>query len=85
MMQITDLIFISSWECITCWMPNFTSTIFYLFDLDKSQNPFSLLSDPNDTIPENSLNSSLTSIGSPIHSSSPLKPKEPLQKLPTQT
>ena len=64
----------TSWECLHCGMPNFSTTLFDLHDIQNEKNPYdSLVSlDGTQTDPPASPPPHL---GSPIHSSSPLKDK----------
>ncbi len=62
----------TSWECIRCGMPNFSTTLFDLTKLDSNNNPYSVLSDSSLNLdPFNESNNS--SIGSPLYTSSPSK------------
>ena len=62
----------TSWECLHCGMPNFSTTLFDLHDIQNEKNPYESLEflDGTNTVPPASPPPHL---GSPIHSSSPLK------------
>ena len=60
----------TSWECINCGMPNFSSTLFDLFDVEQSHNSFAALVQ-NQT--SDSLDQSDSDPGPPLLSSSPTK------------
>ena len=57
----------TTWECIQCGMPNFSTTLFDLTKLDNNNNPYSVLSD----VPDHLNVSNTSSIGSPLLTSSP--------------